>query len=103
MLAANETVAADYFWQAQPFVYRTHENPDTDKMQKLGLFLNNFGYSLHLGGDEIHPGEIQKLLDKIEGTPEEALISRLTLRSMKQRSWTAQTNGSRSPRSPFPA
>lgn len=93
MLAANETVAADYFWQAQPFVYRTHENPDTEKMQKLGLFIQNFGYSLHLGGDEVHPGEIQKLLDKIEGTPEEALISRLTLRSMKQAKYSTDCTG----------
>ena len=84
MLAANETVAADYFWQGQPFVYRTHENPDPEKMQKLGMFIRNFGHSLHLGKEEVHPGEIQKLLDKIEGTPEEAMISRLTLRSMKQ-------------------
>ncbi len=93
MLAANETVATDYFWQAQPFLYRTHENPDTEKMQKLGLFIRNFGYALHLGGDEIHPGELQKLLDKIEGTPEEALISRLTLRSMKQAKYTTDNTG----------
>jgi ribonuclease R len=93
MLAANETVAEDYFWQAQPFLYRTHENPDTDKLQKLGIFIRNFGYSLHLGGDEIRPGELQRLLDKIEGTPEEALISRLTLRSMKQAKYTTDCTG----------
>jgi len=93
MLAANETVAADYFWQSQPFVYRTHENPDNEKMQKLGLFIRNFGYSLHLGAEEVHPGEIQKLLDKIEGSPEEALISRLTLRSMKQAKYSTDCTG----------
>ena len=41
------------------------------------------GYTIHIGQDEIHPKELQKLLMKIDGTPEEALISRLTLRSMK--------------------
>lgn len=93
MLAANETVAADYYWQAQPFVYRTHDKPDAEKMQKLGLFIRNFGYSLHLGGDEIHPGELKKLLDRIEGTPEEALISRLILRSMKQAKYSTDCTG----------
>ena len=93
MLAANETVAADYFWQAQPFLYRIHENPDKDQMKKLGVFIRNFGYSLHLGGDEIHPGEVQKLLDKIAGTPEEALLSRLTLRSMKQAKYSTDCAG----------
>ncbi len=93
MLAANETVAANYFWQAQPFLYRIHENPDKDQMKKLGVFIQNFGYSLHLGGDEIHPGEVQKLLDKIAGTPEEALLSRLTLRSMKQAKYSTDCAG----------
>lgn len=41
-------------------------------MSRLGTFIRNFGYSLHTAGDEIHPGEVQKLLDKIAGTPEEA-------------------------------
>ena len=83
MLIANETVAQDYFWQELPFVYRTHDNPDTEKIKKLGTFINNFGYTIHIGQDEIHPKELQKLLMKIDGTPEEALISRLTLRSME--------------------
>jgi ribonuclease R len=43
MLAANETIAEDYFWQELPFVYRTHDNPDTEKIKKLGTFINNFG------------------------------------------------------------
>ena len=93
MLAANETVAQDYFWQELPFVYRTHDNPDTEKIKKLGTFINNFGYTIHIGQDEIHPKELQKLLMKIDGTPEEALISRLTLRSMKQAKYTTVSTG----------
>ena len=84
MLMANETIAEDYYWQEVPFLYRTHDNPDPEKMKRLAIFINNFGYSLHLQNGEVHPKEIQKLLTKIEGTEEEALISRLTLRSMKQ-------------------
>ena len=93
MLIANETVAEDYFWQEIPFVYRTHEAPDEEKIQKLGIFINNFGYTIKVGQDEIHPKEIQKLLDKVEGSPEEALISRLTLRSMKQAKYTVSNDG----------
>ena len=93
MLIANETVAEDYFWQELPFVYRTHENPDEEKITKLGIFINNFGYSIKMGQEDIHPKELQKLIDKIEGTPEEALISRLTLRSMKQAKYTTDNDG----------
>ena len=93
MLAANETVAADYYWQAQPFVYRVHEKPDAKRLHKLALFLKNFGYSLHTGGDEVHPGEIQKLLDRLEGTPEEAMLSRLTLRAMQKAKYSTDCSG----------
>ena len=93
MLIANETVAEDYFWQEIPFVYRTHENPDSEKIKKLSTFINNFGYSLHVNNDEIHPKELQKLIEKVEGTDEEALISRLTLRSMKQARYTTACTG----------
>ena len=93
MLLANETVAQDYFWQELPFVYRTHENPDTEKIHKLATFINNFGYSIHIGQDEVHPKELQKLLLRIDGTPEEALISRLTLRSMKQAKYSTVNTG----------
>lgn len=93
MLIANETIAEDYFWQEIPFVYRSHENPDTEKIQQLGIFINNFGYSIKINQDEIHPKELQKLLLKIDNTPEEALISRLTLRSMKRARYTSSSDG----------
>lgn len=93
MLAANETVAAEYYWRELPFVYRTHEQPDSEKIQKLSTFINNFGYSLHIGSDEVHPKELQKLLEKIDGTSEEPLISRLTLHSMKQARYTVENTG----------
>ncbi|MCH5267797.1 MAG: ribonuclease R [Lachnospiraceae bacterium] len=94
MLAANQTVAEDYFWQEMPFVYRTHEAPDSEKIQQLGIFINNFGYTIKMGAeDEIHPKEIQKLVSKVEGTPEEGLIRRLALRSMKQAKYTTGCEG----------
>ena len=64
MLIANETVAQDYFWQELPFVYRTHDNPDTEKIKKLSTFINNFGYSIHIGQDEVHPKELTEAAAK---------------------------------------
>lgn len=93
MLIANETVAEDYYWQELPFVYRTHEAPDDEKMRKLATFINNFGYTMHIGVNEIRPKEVQKLLAKVEGSPEETLISRLALRSMKQAKYTPENTG----------
>lgn len=94
MLAANQTVAEEYFWQELPFVYRVHETPDSEKILQLGIFVNNFGYTLKTGAnDEIHPKEIQKLLNNVKGKPEEALISKLTLRSMKQAKYSVNCGG----------
>ena len=100
MLAANETVASHFYWLEAPFVYRIHEVPDADRIQRLAAFISGFGLSIKtLGGngkasgEEIHPKEIQKLLAKIEGTPEEALISRLALRSMKQAKYSVECAG----------
>ena len=64
MLLANETVAEDYFWQELPFVYRTHETPDEEKIHALATFINNFGYSMHIGANEIRPKEVQSFWEK---------------------------------------
>ena len=93
MLMANETVAEDYFWQEIPFLYRTHDNPDPEKMKSLATLINNFGYSIRFHNGEVYPKEVQKLLANAEDTPEEALISRLALRSMKQAKYTVANTG----------
>ncbi len=93
MLIANETVAQDYFWQEIPFVYRSHEAPDAERMKKLAAFIANFGLTIHGLREDIHPKELQKLLAKIADTPQEDLISRLTLRSMKRAKYTVDCIG----------
>ena len=93
MLMANETVAEEYYWQELPFVYRNHDKPDVEKMTQLATFINNFGYHIKMMGDEIHLKELQKLLESVEGTSEEALISRITLRSMKRAEYTPECKG----------
>ena len=93
MLAANETVAEHFYWAQVPFVYRIHEKPDMDKIRKLATFIRNFGYGIKIKNDGVHPKELQKLLAGIEDTPEEALISRLTLRSMQQARYSTDCSG----------
>lgn len=93
MLIANETIAQHFFWMELPFVYRTHEKPDPDKLMELSAFIRNFGYHVKLTGEEVHPKELQKLLGQITDTEEETLISRLTLRSMKQARYTVECTG----------
>lgn len=93
MLLANETVAEDYFWQEIPFLYRTHDNPDPEKMKSLAMLINNFGYSIRFHHGEVYPKEVQKLLVSVEDKPEEALISRLALRSMKRAKYTVENTG----------
>ena len=101
MLAANETVAEHFYWLETPFIYRVHDVPDSDRIRKLSAIINNFGYYMKsvnksgakTGSEEIHPKEIQKLLAKIAGTPEEAMISRMALRSMKQAKYSVDCTG----------
>ncbi len=101
MLAANETVAQHCYWLELPFVYRIHEVPDADRIQKLAMLIQSFGYYMKSVGrtgakanrGEIHPKEIQRLLAKAAGTPEEAMISRLALRSMKRAKYSVECGG----------
>ncbi|MDO5410138.1 MAG: ribonuclease R [Lachnospiraceae bacterium] len=95
MLAANETVAEDSFWQELPFLYRIHEEPDGEKLFTLSQMIAGLGYGIKTsgGGQSLHPKEIQKLLAKAADTPEEAFISRIALRSMKQARYSTECSG----------
>ena len=93
MLICNETIAEDYFWQEKPFVFRSHEDPDPEKVLALTEFINNFGYNMKGSSTKVHPKDMQKIIEDIEGKPEESIISHLLLRSMKQARYTAECNG----------
>lgn len=93
MLMANETIAEDYFWQDIPFEYRVHGAPNPEKVERLSEIIKNFGYYFKASGENVHPKEFQKLLKKIEGTPEEGFISRMTLRSMQQAQYSVDCTG----------
>ena len=93
MLAANETVAKHAFDHKLPFLYRTHGFPDPEKLNTLKAFVGGFGYTLEGDVNQIHPKELQRLLDRVEGAPEESLIQTLTLRSMQQAKYTIDCSG----------
>lgn len=94
MLAANETVAEHFHWLKVPFIYRIHEDPDQEKLLNFMMFVANFGYSVKGGkGDRVHPRALQSLLEDIQGTKEQTVISTMMLRSMKQAKYDAESTG----------
>lgn len=94
MLAANETVAEHFHWLRVPFLYRIHEDPDSEKLLTFMQFAANFGYVVKGGkGNTVHPRALQTLLEDIQGTKEATVISTMLLRSMKQAKYDAESLG----------
>ncbi len=93
MLAANETVAEHFHWMQVPFIYRIHENPKPEKLQRFFEFLTNFGVVVKGTGNEVHPRALQEIVESIEGLPEEAVISTMLLRSMQQAKYFDESLG----------
>lgn len=93
MLAANETVAEHFHWLKVPFIYRIHEDPDQEKLQNFMAFAANFGHQVKGRGNSIHPRALQNLLEAIQGTKEQTVLSTMMLRSMKQAKYDAESTG----------
>lgn len=93
MLAANETVAEHFHWLDVPFIHRIHEDPDEGKLESFFEFLAGLGISVKGTANEIHPQALQKVLDKIKDEPEEMIVSKLMLRSMKQAKYAPESVG----------
>lgn len=93
MLAANETVAEEYCMLRLPFVYRTHENPDMEKMETVLEMVHQAGIKVKKGKETISPKEVQKILKELEGMECEPFFARLILRSMKQAKYTVEDTG----------
>lgn len=84
MLITNETVSEEYFWAELPFLYRIHEYPDEEKLNVFLHFIRGLGYSVKGAQNEIHPRELQHIIEDIAGKKEEAVVSRMMLRSLKK-------------------
>lgn len=93
MLIANETVAEHFHWMNLPFIYRVHEDPKEEKLNRFFEFITNFGYVVKGTANEVHPRALQQILEECRGTPEEMVISTVMLRSMKQARYDAESLG----------
>ncbi|OLN23965.1 ribonuclease R [Domibacillus antri] len=93
MLAANETVAEHFHWMDVPFIYRIHEDPKEDKLQRFFEFLTNFGLNVKGTANSVHPRALQEIIEAVKDTPEETVISTVMLRSMQQAKYNADSLG----------
>ena len=93
MLIANETVAEHFHWMDVPFIYRIHEDPKEEKLQRFFEFITNFGYVVKGKANDIHPRALQEIVEAVEGTPEEVVINTVLLRSMQQAKYDPESLG----------
>lgn len=93
MLAANETVAEHFHWLDVPFIYRIHEDPKEEKLQRFFEFITNFGYIVKGTANSVHPRALQEIIEAVQGKPEEMVISTVMLRSMKQAKYDTENVG----------
>ncbi|MBM6615709.1 ribonuclease R [Desemzia sp. RIT804] len=93
MLAANETVSEHYSKMDLPLIYRVHEQPDSDRMQKFMEFVTAFGISMRGSSSNVTPVALQKVINQVKDKPEEAVISTMMLRSMKQAKYDVEPLG----------
>lgn len=93
MLIANETVAEDFNKKHVPFLYRVHETPDEERIKNFFDFIGAFGLNIKADPADVKPLDLQKVVTKVEGTPEEAVVSTMLLRSLKQAKYSEEQLG----------
>ena len=93
MLMANETVAEDYYCKHVPFLYRVHETPDGERIKNFFEFCSAFGLNIKADPNNVKPIDLQKVVTKTEGTPEEAVVQMMMLRSLKQAHYAEEDLG----------
>lgn len=93
MIVANETIATHFLSKKVPFVYRIHEEPDTEKMERLVGMCNTFGVKHNIEPESVEPKDIQKLLNDIDGLPCEYVLNKIALRCMKKAKYSPDCMG----------
>jgi ribonuclease R len=93
MLIANEVVATLIDKSKSPGIYRVHEAPPPEKIMDFASLAASLGYRLPTDPKKITPRDLQKLLTKLEGKPEERFLNVLLLRSMARARYDSQNSG----------
>ena len=93
MLAANETVAEHFNKRNFPFIYRIHEQPKEEKMQRFFDFASALGIVVRGTKGTITPKDLQKVIENVEDKPESAVINTMLLRSMQQARYSEDNFG----------
>jgi ribonuclease R len=96
MLLANKKVAEFVFKKkegklSKTFIYRVHENPNTEKLDNFINFAKRFGHDVNFEGS-VSTG-LNKLTAEIEGQPEESVLQSLAIRAMAKARYTTETLG----------
>jgi len=93
MLCANETIAEHFYWAKIPFIYRVHEDPDSEKLLRFMNFINNLGYGINQKSENVHPKSLQKILSIVKGKNEEKVVNTLLLRSLQKARYAPECIG----------
>ena len=93
MLAANETVTEHFNKRNFPFIYRIHEQPKEEKMQRFFDFASALGIVVRGTKGTITPKDLQKVIENVEDKPESAVINTMLLRSMQQARYSEDNFG----------
>ena len=92
MVLANECVAKTFCEKQLPFIYRIHEQPDVEKLQRFKVFLTNLNYSNNFS-EEVKPKEIQKVVEDSKGKSEEKVVSMMALRAIQLAKYSNENLG----------
>ncbi|MDY3023841.1 MAG: ribonuclease R [Streptococcus hyovaginalis] len=93
MLAANECVAEHFARKDLPFIYRIHEEPKVEKLQKFIDYASVFGVQIQGTASKITQSALQDFMAKIEGQPGSEVLSMMLLRSMQQARYSEHNHG----------
>ncbi|MEE1238022.1 MAG: ribonuclease R [Turicibacter sp.] len=93
MLAANETVAEHFHWMDVPFIYRVHEHPKPEKLERFYKLARALGYEIKGTKDHVHPKALQMITEAVHGKPEHAAINTMMLRSLQKARYSEESLG----------
>jgi len=93
MLCANEEVARRFHFMDVPFIYRVHEHPKPEKLERFYKLARALGYEIKGTKDKVHPKALQMVTEAVHGKPEHAAINTMMLRSLQKARYSEESLG----------